>query len=158
MDAALRALAEGALRWLPQEPWLHRKRLLAEHAVEDAEPSGVPGGEPLVLLLAAAADATEWHRVAYGEVKPALARAARAAGDPSRIPLALRQERHVLELPVREFVLPLDRDPALEVGPSAAELRQLVDAAHRAARAGDAPGAAEHLRRAAAIEAATVLR
>ncbi len=154
MDAALRALAEGALRWLPEEPWLHRKRLLAEHAEEDAPGAGTPGGEDLAVLLAAAADATEWHRVAYGTVKPAVARAARAAG---AVALALRQERHVLELPVRELVFPVEHDPALEVGPVAAQLRQAVDAAHAAALAGDAPGAAGHLRRAAAIEAATVL-
>jgi hypothetical protein len=155
MDAALRALAEGALRWLPEEPWLHRKRVLAEHAAEDAEGADAPGGEDLAARLAAAGDADGWERLAYGAVKPALARAARDAG---AIPLALRQERHVLELAGRELVFPVERDPALEVGPVAAELREAVDAAHAAARAGDAAGAAAHLRHAAAIEAATVVR
>jgi hypothetical protein len=157
MDAALRALAAGALRWLPEEPWLHRKRLLAEHAAEDGEPTGLPGGEDLALLLSAAATATEWQRLAYGEVKPALARAARATGDPGLIPVALRQERHALELPVRLLVLPIEEDPALEHGSAAAQLRAAVEAAHDAARAGDAHGAAGHLLRAARTEAATVL-
>src|SRR3954451_23603285 len=102
MDDAMRALAAGALRWLPEEPWLHRKRVLAEHAAEDAVPAGIPGGEDLAAALTAATDAADWERIAYGEVKPALARRARAAGAPALIPLAMRQERHALELPVRE--------------------------------------------------------
>ena len=157
MDDALRALAAGALRWLPEEPWLHRKRVLAEHAAEDAAPTGIPGGEDLAARLAEADDPVEWERTAYGEVKPALARAARAAQDPALVPFALRQERHALELPVRDVVFAIERDPALEVGPVAPALQREVDAAHAAAAAGDAQTAAGHLRRALALEAAAVV-
>src|SRR3954465_11983325 len=149
MDDVLRALSEGALRWLPDEPWLHRKRALAEHAIEDAEPLGVPGGAGLAADLVLATGAAEWHRIAYGQVKPALIAAALGHDEPWLIPFALRQERHLLELPVRDVAFPIARDPALEVGPVAAGLTTEVDGAHAAARAGDARRAAEHLRRAA---------
>jgi len=157
MDDALRALSEGGLRRLEGEPWLHRKRLLAEHAVEDAEPLGIGGGADLAARLDRAPDAAAWQRIAYEEVKPALAAAALARDEPRLIPFALRQERHVLELPVRAFVLPIARDPALDVGPVAPALTAEVDAAHAAARAGDARAAAQHLRRAAELEAAAVV-
>lgn len=157
MDDVLRALSEGALRWLPGEPWLHRKRVLAEHATEDGDPLGIQGGAGLAESLARATSAAEWQRIAYGQVKPALAAAALESAEPWLIPFALRQERHVLELPVRDVVLPVEHDPALEVGPVAAALTTEVDAAHAAARARDPRRAAEHLRRAAELEAAAVV-
>src|SRR4051794_8061375 len=102
--ALLRGLAAGALAAVAREPFLHRKRLLAEHARDDAAAAQalvaarVPDTEP-----APAADP-------YGDAKPRLAAALRgrlAAADPRDdeagyarlLELALMQERHVAELP-----------------------------------------------------------
>lgn len=118
----LRALAHGALGWVPGESRLHVKRILAEHAADDlssvgrlehlVRPAPAPGPALAVIVeaLAGATEPAEYQRISHGTVKPALARAVRtslARKDP-RLPevpalmeLAIRQERHADELLVR---------------------------------------------------------
>lgn len=163
----LRALAHGALEALPREPWLHRKRLLAEHAVDDLDSAAaledlrVPAPP---VLLPRASDAAGYEHLAYAEVKPRLAVAARqwlpAAGPEelrALIPLAIRQERHVEELPVPVLHHVVDRDPVLDFGGLDPAIAGTVKAAETAAARGAAREAAELLREAAALEAAALV-
>jgi hypothetical protein len=124
----LRELVHLTAGWLPLVPELERKYALGDHLHDDARgvsklrqrlyelrhPSDYPGapGEELAALLEwmeGAEGADEYLALAYGEAKPALARAMRvhlAALDPiSDEPslrllsqVAERQERHVAEL------------------------------------------------------------
>jgi hypothetical protein len=111
----LRALVHDALGRLPEEPHLHVKRALAEHADEDARAAlllvsalgrapGAPGDALRALL----------EQPDRAALQRALAQAARAAGGDERelsvlLPLAHDQERHADELPDRRggrIVLP----------------------------------------------------
>jgi hypothetical protein len=181
--ALLRALSAAALSALPGEPWLHRKRLLAEHARDDVTAADALATAPGTEGERASQDPLAFEDV-YGTVKPELAarlRARLAALDPREdeerfralLRALLAQERHVDELstrprppapdppegrPARDPFLP---DPPPHTGDDArddldarlAELEAAIADGERAAEAGDAAGAAGLLARAAAIDA-----
>lgn len=124
----LRELVHLAAGWLPLEPAFERKHQLGDHLHDDAravtkvrrrlyelrhpsEYPGAPGAELAALLdeLAAADSPGEFVHLAYGSVKPALARALRihlheldpVIDEPSlRLlrQLLARQERHMAEM------------------------------------------------------------
>lgn len=105
----LAALIEDALARLPHEPNLHDKRLLGQHAHENAQALAdlggpqtgeLPEGDPRDLLL--------------DELRAA------SADDPQLAVLLRRQERHALELPPKLIETPAQtvpaRDPFVEIG------------------------------------------
>ena len=146
LAAALRAAARDALARLPAEPWLHDKRLLAEHAEDDqlaaAAIEALLGLEPRTATAAhpPARIAAEARALAATET------------DEGRlgllIGLATTQERHADELPDRNvsqtFASASGGDPIDEV----------VREAEAAAARGDARGAADAMRKAAELDRA----
>ena len=132
----LGALVDRDLARVPLEPHLHDKRLLAQHAHENAQSLVALGGPAE-------------GRAPRGDLRAQLVAAASAAEPTEQIALQLRrQQRHALELPPRLIEPPADstpaRDPFVELGPERpgahAELnRMLIVAEAAAATAVDAP-------------------
>jgi hypothetical protein len=155
LAAALRAAARDALARLAAEPWLHAKRALAEHAEEDT-------------LTAAAIEALLDRALHAADAAPPPARIAAEAralaattDDPGRLGLLLglaaAQERHADELPApgwRPAAEAPARDPFVLREPGAAPdpIDDAISAAERAAAAGDAGRAADHMRTAAELD------
>jgi hypothetical protein len=160
----LRALALDALGRIAAEPWLHVKRLLAEHAEEDALAAArwpaAPNGEavtPPLPRLETIADRAALQLALAGEL-----RSTAATADPGTVallvPLAIAQERHADELPGRRATTlhpaadgtalrePL-ADPAAEADVLAAEAAARTAAERPEELAEHAQAAAEHLRR-----------
>jgi hypothetical protein len=125
----LKGLVRVASDRVPDEPRLHVKLLLAEHARDDAESvaalraAGTPDGEPRAVL-----DIVQ----AYREVNPRLLRNLAGATSPELIKIRHDQERHLVEIPSPEpppaiFAEPVDDELA-------AQLRALAQAADEALR------------------------
>lgn len=159
----LRALERDALARLTDEPWLHVKRVLAEHAAEDAasaaalegllpDPAGGPVAQRPVedrnlvqARLATAAGALVEHAVDERVLR-------------ILVELELRQRRHGDELPPRRAAALAAtgiRDPFVPTDPDAAPdpIDEAVSAAETAAREGDAATAAARMRDAAQLDA-----
>jgi hypothetical protein len=156
---SLRALERDALTRLPEAPWLHVKRVLADHAAEDAASAAALGDR----TGAAAADPVDPVPDRRG-LQARLADDARALRDATGderlvqvlIELELRQRRHLDELPPpRVAIAPGPRDPFVRFEPGAPPdpLDEAVRAAEAAAREGDTATAAERMREAAALDA-----
>lgn len=155
LAGALRAASRDALARLPDEPWLHVKRVLAEHAEEDELAAtaieallGIPpvtGGEPHPpARLAAEAHAL----IATTEDTGRLG---------LLIGIAAAQERHADELPREKNVSKtfLSRDPFVVRRENAPPdpIDNAVCEAEVSARRGDAKGAADAMRKAAELDA-----
>lgn len=120
----LKALVRVASERVPDEPRLHVKLLLAEHARDDAESvaalraSGAADGEPRDVL-----DIVQ----AYREVKPRLLRDLAGATSPELVKIRHDQERHLVEIPSPE------PPPAIFAEPVDDELAAQLDALREAA-------------------------
>jgi hypothetical protein len=137
MRELLSALMYGALARLPLEPNLHDKRMLGQHAYEDALSLADLGG-PVAGVEPPEGDLRELLIAELGA----------AALDEPRALLLRRQERHVLELPSRLIEPPSSsmpaRDPFVEIGTETpgphADLNQaLIVAEAAAATAAETP-------------------
>ena len=146
LAGALRAAAHGALARLPDEPWLHVKRVLAEHAEEDERAAAA-----IEAHLGISVDATNASQLDVASAARALAD---ATSDEAELALLLgiaaAQDRHRDELPratnVCEAVGARDAFVVREAGAAPDEIDEALKVADAAAARGDAGAAADAMR------------
>jgi hypothetical protein len=146
LAGALRAAARDALARLPDEPWLHVKRVLAEHAEEDKRFAAA-----IEAHLGISADATTASQVDFARAARALAD---AAEDEAQLALLLgiaaAQDRHRDELPRVKNACEafFTREPFVmrEAGAAPDEIDEALKVADAAAARGDARAAADAMR------------
>ena len=152
LAGALRVAARDNLARLPDEPWLHVKRVLAEHAAEDERAAAA--------IEAHLGITTNARNVCESFLAPVARELAAAATDEAELVLLLgiaaAQDRHRDELPNARKVCEtfVAREPFVvrEVGAAPDEIDEALKVAEAAAVRGDARAAAEAMRRVAELD------